>query len=1237
MSNSTDSEEFDPYRIWLSIPKSEQPPHHYRLLGLSPFESDFQVIQEAADRQVAHLKTKQTGARVAMSQALLTEVSAAAGVLLNEDSKAKYDQKLRATLSASKAKSAPLPQARSLPVQPLPMQQPQYQQPQYQQPGYAQPGYQQPNYQQPGYHQPGYQQPGYQQPTYHQPAAYQQPLYQTPQPLPPQPLAPVPLPTQPATPPSHGQGMRPIPINQPADDEPASMSISFGPSSGDGSSSGPVERPRRKDNSAMEIVKVIVGGGAGLLIGAIVLMLMGKSDFLYGLMGMSPSTTTPVQVTEGPKTTTTTAGPKKTSSGNSGALIPKPNNGTGATTGANGQNTSESNNANPNGSNTGTTEPGNTSPTPPNPLTPGTSPSANPGTASLAAGTARVVQPPPSAMAKQSAVEAFKESLTFLSQVYAQLEKGMDRPEHKAQLKEQGVTVQNITNQISTAAPPEATLTSFRKSIFAQLDHVDRNAQARGVSPMISGKLLASLCMTIRPNADPQGRMYKPNGVDEFPQKLLDFADGLLTQTQQLKSNVDAHDRLCYLAMTAQVLHYSYARGNADQLSSCLILDAMAQETSSTITGVGERDSFRNINRTVLKAAGFAESGGDLSSDPRTSFRGSSTFVRQADGKWFEHHPTRGLVIYTEQARSPAVIQLMTQAQPPVAVKLALSWSSTMESGQFGRPEETLVEGEWAFSKLQRSLVPKLSIRVSGNSATGNPQAPTISSDPNISSVPRDRMPGLALTSVAQLKLSDRIHVLANERWWPANIMSIDGDLVHIQYNVQGAPGERVVTIDRVRKMTGLINGQPVAMNPGMNPGVPTQPGFNPGFNPNPAPPPTNDAKKLWRHSLGYIEYDGTGWKELAPTGDFFTLSIISQSDEVVEVERSTGGVRLRLFDNRCEYALTPYTQYIEACKGSWAKRIEDIELEALQANALKKNVETYQEAVAKARKNVDDRFESTISSIRKRIGNAEERLATIALLEAERSRFEQEGLIPWSQPMKVATADYMTALGRARTTADNSFNNAINYFVNHSQPDVANSVLVLKQKTLAPIVVAKLAPRDAPGAPRFGPNFGGGMADRTIPPGLPAEAAERLMRERGYSSRNNNIHRLWSNGNLDDAFGAYKWVANAQGVRLDFMRSGTAVRDLILVSDKGDEFAAQSSQGSSYQYQGMFASSLELYEKRPEVKFVPKIKAAATPKVEGEAPKPEEPKPAEPAAAPAPAPAVPAATVPDPASPQLP
>jgi hypothetical protein len=45
--------EFDPYYKWLGIPPKDQPANHYRLLGVSLFEPDPEVIASAADSRMA--------------------------------------------------------------------------------------------------------------------------------------------------------------------------------------------------------------------------------------------------------------------------------------------------------------------------------------------------------------------------------------------------------------------------------------------------------------------------------------------------------------------------------------------------------------------------------------------------------------------------------------------------------------------------------------------------------------------------------------------------------------------------------------------------------------------------------------------------------------------------------------------------------------------------------------------------------------------------------------------------------------------------------------------------------------------------------------------------------------------------------------------------------------------------------------------------------------------------------
>ncbi len=91
---------FDPYRKWLGITPRDQPPHHYRLLGIEPFEADPDVIANAADGRMAQVKNFQIGKYSQQSQRILNEIAAAKVCLLNPEKKAEYDRQLRPRLEA---------------------------------------------------------------------------------------------------------------------------------------------------------------------------------------------------------------------------------------------------------------------------------------------------------------------------------------------------------------------------------------------------------------------------------------------------------------------------------------------------------------------------------------------------------------------------------------------------------------------------------------------------------------------------------------------------------------------------------------------------------------------------------------------------------------------------------------------------------------------------------------------------------------------------------------------------------------------------------------------------------------------------------------------------------------------------------------------------------------------------------------------------------------------------------
>ena len=104
------SESFDPYHKWLGVSPKDQPPNHYRLLGIDLYEDDADVIADAAEQRMVHVQTYQVGPYSELSQEILNELAAARVCLLRPDKKLAYDAKLRAALGAG---------GRDIPAQPV--------------------------------------------------------------------------------------------------------------------------------------------------------------------------------------------------------------------------------------------------------------------------------------------------------------------------------------------------------------------------------------------------------------------------------------------------------------------------------------------------------------------------------------------------------------------------------------------------------------------------------------------------------------------------------------------------------------------------------------------------------------------------------------------------------------------------------------------------------------------------------------------------------------------------------------------------------------------------------------------------------------------------------------------------------------------------------------------------------------------------------------------------------------
>lgn len=121
------SDAFDPYHKWLGIPPAEQPPNHYRLLAISLFEPDSDVIAIAADKQMFCLRSFQTGPHSDLSQKLLNEIAAARVCLLHPEKKAVYDMMLREKMAVALRLSgaeSPIPPPQPPPIPRIPVESP---------------------------------------------------------------------------------------------------------------------------------------------------------------------------------------------------------------------------------------------------------------------------------------------------------------------------------------------------------------------------------------------------------------------------------------------------------------------------------------------------------------------------------------------------------------------------------------------------------------------------------------------------------------------------------------------------------------------------------------------------------------------------------------------------------------------------------------------------------------------------------------------------------------------------------------------------------------------------------------------------------------------------------------------------------------------------------------------------------------------------------------------------------
>ena len=112
---------FDPYQQWLGIPPSEQPPNHYRLLGIAPLENDSAVILRAIEERTAYVRACAGDQHADVLEDLLEDLASARHLLLSPTFKQQYDSMLRQHAELAPPAAYPMPGVVTpAPVQPLP-------------------------------------------------------------------------------------------------------------------------------------------------------------------------------------------------------------------------------------------------------------------------------------------------------------------------------------------------------------------------------------------------------------------------------------------------------------------------------------------------------------------------------------------------------------------------------------------------------------------------------------------------------------------------------------------------------------------------------------------------------------------------------------------------------------------------------------------------------------------------------------------------------------------------------------------------------------------------------------------------------------------------------------------------------------------------------------------------------------------------------------------------------------
>jgi hypothetical protein len=124
-------------------------------------------------------------------------------------------------------------------------------------------------------------------------------------------------------------------------------------------------------------------------------------------------------------------------------------------------------------------------------------------------------------------------------------------------------------------------------------------------------------------------------------------------------------------------------------------------------------------------------------------------------------------------------------------------------------------------------------------------------------------------------------------------------------------------------------------------------------------------------------------------------------------------------------------------------------------ADEIRKAKDDYTAALRRADDRLLSAFDRALDSLPGTRLPAEQRLALVDAVRAERAVYESSGRVPWSEPMRAAAQEYLRAAAAARSAPARAFDRAIDHHTRANEIERAKEYVADKRAVLERRVVA--------------------------------------------------------------------------------------------------------------------------------------------------------------------------------------